>query len=302
LDSDAAQGLSQAGAQQRLAQIGPNELVEKGGRTRWSIIREQLTGVLTILLFVAALISAFLGDWIEAVVILIIVVLNAVLGYTQEYKAEQSMAALKRMSVPKVRVRRGGQAQEVSAIDLVPGDVVILETGNIVPADGRVLQSVNLRVEEAALTGESEPVDKDEKLVFESDRALGDRRNMLYSGTIVMSLLSIGAGLNFWQAGQAQWQTVLFTTLVFSQLAVAVGARSELNSVLRVGLFSNRSMVLAMALTVALQLVVIYLPLAQSIFGTTTLTASELALTAGLALLTLLAVELWKLVLRRRAV
>jgi P-type E1-E2 ATPase len=299
LDSDAAQGLSQAGAQQRLAQIGPNELVEKGGRTRWSIIREQLTGVLTILLFVAALISAFLGDWIEAVVILIIVVLNAVLGYTQEYKAEQSMAALKRMSVPKVRVRRGGQAQEVSAIDLVPGDVVILETGNIVPADGRVLQSVNLRVEEAALTGESEPVDKDEKLVFESDRALGDRRNILYSGTIVMSLLSIGAGLNFWQAGQAQWQTVLFTTLVFSQLAVAVGARSELNSVLRVGLFSNRSMVLAMALTVALQLVVIYLPLAQSIFCTTALTASELALTAGL---TLLAVELWKLVLRRRAV
>jgi Ca2+-transporting ATPase len=185
LDSDAAQGMSQAEAQQRLATLGPNELVEKGGRTRWQIIREQLTGVLTILLFVAALVSAFLGDWIEAVVILIIVVLNAVLGYTQEYKAEQSMAALKRMSVPKVRVRRGGQMQEVSAIDLVPGDVVILETGNIVPADGRVLQSINLRVEEAALTGESEPVDKDEKLVFESDRALGDRRNMLYSGTIV---------------------------------------------------------------------------------------------------------------------
>jgi Ca2+-transporting ATPase len=185
LGSDGAQGLSPAEAQQRLAQVGPNELVEKGGRTRWSIIREQLTGVLTILLFVAALVSAFLGDWIEAVVILIIVVLNAVLGYTQEYKAEQSMAALKRMSVPKVRVRRGGQMQEVSAVDLVPGDVVILETGNIVPADGRVVQSVNLRVEEAALTGESEPVDKDEKLVFESDRALGDRRNMLYSGTIV---------------------------------------------------------------------------------------------------------------------
>jgi Ca2+-transporting ATPase len=118
---------------------------------------------------------------------------------------------------------------------------------------------------------------------------------------IVMSILSIGAGLGFWRAGQAQWQTVLFTTLVFSQLAVAIGARSEINSVFKVGLFSNRSMVLAVALTVVLQLGVIYLPFAQSIFGTTALTASELALTVGLALLTLLAVELWKLVLRRRA-
>ena len=141
--------------------------------------------MLTILLFIAALISAVLGDWIEAVVIMIIVVLNAVLGYTQEYKAEQSMAALKRMAVPKVRVRRDGKIQEVSAGDLVPGDLVILETGNIIPADGRVLQSVNMRVEEAALTGESEPVEKDPALVFETDKALGDRRNMLYSGTIV---------------------------------------------------------------------------------------------------------------------
>jgi Ca2+-transporting ATPase len=141
--------------------------------------------VLTILLIAAALISIALGDWLEAVVILIIVILNAVLGYTQEHKAEQSMAALKRMSVPMVRVRRNGDVQEVSAIELTPGDVVILEAGNIVPADGRVIQSVNLRVEEAALTGESEPVDKDPTLVLETDRPLGDRRNMLYSGTIV---------------------------------------------------------------------------------------------------------------------
>ena len=185
LGSDSAAGLSSAEAQARLATIGPNELVERGGRTRREIIVEQLTGVLTILLFIAALVSAVLGDWIEAVVILVIVVLNAVLGYVQEFKAEQSMAALKRMSVPKVRVRRDGKPQEISARELVPGDVVILETGNIVPADGRVLQSVNLRVEEAALTGESEPVEKDPALVFETERALGDRRNMLYSGTIV---------------------------------------------------------------------------------------------------------------------
>ena len=185
LGSDPGQGLSQAEAQQRLIQYGSNELVEKAGRSRVEIIREQLSGVLTILLISAVLISIILGDWLEAIVILIIVVINAVLGYTQEYKAEQSMAALKRMSVPKVRVRRDGHVQEVSAGQLAPGDVVILETGNIVPADGRVIQSINLRVEEAALTGESEPVDKDPKLVLETERSLGDRRNMLYSGTVV---------------------------------------------------------------------------------------------------------------------
>jgi Ca2+-transporting ATPase len=185
LESDREQGLSSAEAQRRRARYGANELVEKGGRSRVEIIREQLTGVLTILLFAAILISVFLGDWLEAVVILIIVVINAVLGYVQEHKAEQSMAALKRMSVPKVRARRHAQVKEVSAGALVPGDVVILETGNIVPADGRVLASVNLRIEEAALTGESEPVDKDPDLVFETERALGDRRNMVYSGTLV---------------------------------------------------------------------------------------------------------------------
>ncbi len=185
LGSDAAPGLASAETQARLATVGPNELVERAGRTRWEIIVEQLTGVLTILLFIAALVSAVLGDWIEVVVILVIVVLNAVLGYVQEVKAEQSMEALKRMAVPRVRVRRDGKTQDISARELVPGDVVILETGNIVPADGRVLQSINLRVEEAALTGESEPVEKDPALVFETDKALGDRRNMLYSGTIV---------------------------------------------------------------------------------------------------------------------
>ena len=102
LGTDSATGLSSAEAQARLAKAGPNELVERGGRTRREIIVEQLTGVLTILLFIAALVSAVLGDWIEAVVILVIVVLNAVLGYVQEVKAEQSMEALKRMAVPRV--------------------------------------------------------------------------------------------------------------------------------------------------------------------------------------------------------
>ncbi len=185
LGSEAGQGLNAAEVKTRQAQYGFNELIGKEGRTRWQILAEQLSGVLTVLLLVAALISALLGDWIEAVVILVIVVLNAVFGYLQEYKAEQSMAALKRMAVPLVRARRDGAIQEISARDLVPGDIVVLETGNIVPADGRILEGINLRVDESALTGESEPVEKDGELVFESQKALADRRNMVYSGTVV---------------------------------------------------------------------------------------------------------------------
>ncbi len=185
LGTSAESGLTAAEASRRLAERGPNELQERGGRSQLEIIWEQFANILTVLLILASVVSMILGDWIEAVAILVIVVLNGVLGYTQEYRAEQSMAALKKMSVPVVRVRRDGKLQEVSARDLVPGDVVVLETGNIVPADGRVITSVNLRAEEAALTGESEPVEKDEKLVFDSDLALGDRKNMVYSGTLV---------------------------------------------------------------------------------------------------------------------
>ncbi len=185
LNSDLAQGLPTAEVRQRVHEHGHNELVGKEGRTRWQILAEQLSGVLTVLLLVAALISALLGDWMEAAVILIIVILNALFGYLQEFKAEQSMAALKRMAVPTVRVRRDGKVQEISARELVPGDIVLVETGNIIPADGRILECANLRVDESALTGESEPVEKDGSLQFESEKALGDRRNMVYSGTIV---------------------------------------------------------------------------------------------------------------------
>jgi len=185
IGSAAEHGLTAAEAAQRLQRYGPNELQEKAGRSRLEILWEQFANILTILLIIAAVVSMFLGDWIEAIAILIIVILNGILGYTQEYRAEQSMAALKKMAVPTVRVRRDRKLQEVSAVSLVPGDIVVLETGNIVPADGRVINSINLRVEEAALTGESEPVDKDQSLVFEGDSALGDRRNMVYSGTLV---------------------------------------------------------------------------------------------------------------------
>jgi Ca2+-transporting ATPase len=185
LGTSAAGGLTNSEAAERLIKYGPNELQESRGISPWKIIWEQLSGIFVIILVVAAVISLFLGDYADAVVILLIVVLNAALGFQQEYKAEQSMAALKRLAVPVVKARRDKNILEITARELVPGDIVILETGNRVPADGRVIQNFNLRVEEASLTGESEPIEKDAGLVFETDRPLGDRRNMIYSGTII---------------------------------------------------------------------------------------------------------------------
>ena len=178
-------GLEPDVAAERLVEFGPNRIEEAQGRSRLAIFVDQFKGFLTYVLVAAALISAFLGDWIEAVAILAIVVLNAIMGYVQESKAEEAMAALNEMAVPTVRVRRGGNLVEISSLDLVPGDRVVLETGNVIPADGRLVESSNLQVEEAALTGESEPVSKDAGIVFESERALAERRNMVYSGTVV---------------------------------------------------------------------------------------------------------------------
>jgi Ca2+-transporting ATPase len=178
-------GLEPDVAAERLIEFGQNRIEEARGRGRLAIFVDQFKGFLTYVLVAAALISAFLGDWIEAVAILAIIVLNAVMGYAQESKAEEAMAALNEMAVPVVRVRRGGALVEVSSLDLVPGDRVVLETGNVVPADGRLIESSNLQIEEAALTGESEPVSKDAGIVFESERALAERRNMAYSGTVV---------------------------------------------------------------------------------------------------------------------
>ncbi len=185
LETDASSGLSQAEAGHRLERYGYNELIERGRRTPQQILLEQFSGILTLILIAASLLSVFLHEYIDAVVILAIVILNSALGFFQEYRAEKSMAALKRMAVPIVRARRDGRVQEISARELVPGDIVLLETGNVVPADGRVLKSVNLRLLEAALTGESEAVDKEADLVFHTEKTLGDRRNMLFMGTIV---------------------------------------------------------------------------------------------------------------------
>lgn len=190
LGSDWKNGLSDGVVRWRLEKYGQNVLIERGIKSPWVILWEQLTGVMVVILLVAGLVSAVMGEYADAAVIAIIVVLNAILGLTQEYRAEKAMAALKQMSVPVVKVRREGEVSEISSVDLVPGDIVLLEAGSMVPADCRLLEAVNLRIQEAALTGESEPVEKHGRAIKEAT-ALGDRLNMAYMGTIV----TFGRGL-----------------------------------------------------------------------------------------------------------
>jgi len=178
-------GLSHAEATARLKQYGANELTERGVTSPWAILWEQLTGKLVVILIAAAIISALVGDYKDMVAILAIVVLNAILGVAQEYRAERAMAALKKLAMPLVKVRRENSFQEVAAAHLVPGDVILLEAGNVVPGDARVIASANLRVQEAILTGESEPVEKETRAVSEANPPLGDQRNMLFMGTAV---------------------------------------------------------------------------------------------------------------------
>ncbi|KAA3648472.1 MAG: cation-translocating P-type ATPase [Chloroflexi bacterium] len=185
LDADLEKGLSQQTAERRQNEYGLNELIETGGKGPWRILLSQFAETMVIVLIVAAVVSYFVGDLKDALVILLIVILNAILGFTQEYRAEQAMAALKRMAAPIVKVRRDGQIKEIESRELVPGDVVLLETGDAIPADGRVIESVNLRVEEASLTGESHAVDKHIDELEGDDLPLGDRGNMVFSGTAV---------------------------------------------------------------------------------------------------------------------
>ncbi len=185
LHSSSEAGLSTAHAQENKTKYGVNELIERGGRTALQILWEQVTATMVLILIGAAVLAGFLGDTKNTIAILSIITLYALLGFIQEYRAEQAIAALKKMSVPNVRVLRDGKLFELSARELVPGDVIQLETGNVIPADLRLLEAVNLRIQEAALTGESEPIEKHTAAISSEELPLGDRRNMAYMGTIV---------------------------------------------------------------------------------------------------------------------
>ncbi len=145
----------------------------------------QLTDTMVLVLFAAAVISILVSDWKDAIAIVAIVLLNTIIGLFQEYRAEKAMNALKQMASPYVKVRRNGKTSEIDSKDLVPGDIIFLEAGSKIPADSRLINSANIRVEEASLTGESEPVDKTIPALSTENLPLGDRTNMLYMGTTV---------------------------------------------------------------------------------------------------------------------
>ena len=185
LEVDIAVGLTDEEAQARSAKYGKNRL--EGGKEK-SILQmalEQLKDFMVIILIIAAVVSAFLGETLEGVIIIAIVILNTFLGVYQENKASNALKALKEMSSPHAKVLRNGVITEVASSDVVPGDVVIMEAGDYIPADVRLVEVVNLKVDEAALTGESVPVEKDANAVLAEDASLGDRVNSAYMGTVV---------------------------------------------------------------------------------------------------------------------
>ena len=185
LSTSTDKGLSNEEAQKRLEKYGPNALKEEGKQSMLSKIIAQFNDFLILILIVAAVISYFVGEKVDAVVIIAIVIVNAALGIYQEGKAEKSLEALKKMAAPSAKILRNGNVEVIPSNNVVPGDIVILETGDVIPADLRLIESSNLKVEEASLTGESVPVEKDSNITFDEDVSLGDRVNMAYSSTIV---------------------------------------------------------------------------------------------------------------------
>jgi len=208
LSTDVGSGLSAAEAAERLARFGHNELQAAESTSALALLGAQFKNVLIVILLIAVLLSAVLGHALEAAAIGAIVLFAVLLGFYQEYRAEKAILALRQLAAPLAHLVRDGAECEVAARDVVPGDVMILRAGNRVPADGRVLESVNLQAEEAALTGESLPVEKLSDALDGNDRPVGDRRNMVYAGTAVTYgrgralVVATGAQTEFGQIAQ----------------------------------------------------------------------------------------------------
>ncbi len=177
-------GLSDSEARRRLLKFGPNALKEKRGFSKIKLLLSQFRSFLVIILIIAVIISALIGHIIDATVILIIVILNAIFGFFQEYKAEKAMQALKKLTSPVAKVLRQGSIKEIPAKDLVPGDIILLNEGDKVPADARITESISLKIDESSLTGESVPISKSIDAIGK-ESPISERRNMAWLGTVV---------------------------------------------------------------------------------------------------------------------
>ncbi|HEU5115164.1 MAG TPA: cation-transporting P-type ATPase, partial [Isosphaeraceae bacterium] len=187
LHSDPERGLTDAEAKARLARLGPNQLADQPPRSKWLAFLGQFLEPVIGILIAAALIAGLMGEWVDTLAILAIVALNGVLGFLQEERAERALAALQKLSAPMAKAVRDGSLRSIPARDLVPGDCIVLEAGDSVPADARLIHSFGLRIQEAALTGESLPASKQAEAMIEAESSLGDRRNMVYMGTTASS-------------------------------------------------------------------------------------------------------------------
>ena len=185
LDSDSLRGLSKDLAAKRLEENGPNKIESKKKKSLGKKIAEQIIDPMVILLIVASLVSAFTGDKIECAIIIAIVIINTIMSIIQEGRAEDSVEALQKMSSPEASVIRDGKKIKVKAEELVVGDIVVIETGDIVPADMRLLESSNLQIDESSLTGESVAAEKNSEVIYDSEVGIGDRENFAFSSTIV---------------------------------------------------------------------------------------------------------------------
>jgi Ca2+-transporting ATPase len=224
---DPAQGLSSEEVTRRSDEYGPNELRAAERTPAWRMFVAQFNDFMIWVLFVAVAISAIEGQIPEAIAITAILLLNGVLGFFQEYRAEQALEALKQMSAPVATVRRDGTERDVPAAQLVPGDIVILEAGDKIPSDGRLVETGALRVEEAALTGESAPVRKNESELAARDSALGDRVNMVFAGTSV----AVGRGTYITTATGQATEMGKIADLLAEQTEEKTPLQEELHSV-----------------------------------------------------------------------
>jgi len=178
-------GLSKADAQKRLSEQGPNAIPEKRRRSLLFILLGQFSDFMIVVLLMAALISGFIGEPQDTIAILVIVLLNAIIGTVQEFRAERAVAALREMAAPEAHVLRDDEAITLAATELVPGDVILLEAGNVVPADLRLIEEEEMQVDESALTGESHPVEKQSECLREMDLPIGDRQNLVFKSSLV---------------------------------------------------------------------------------------------------------------------
>lgn len=276
LQSDRQSGLTEQQIAKRLEQYGPNELTESAGRHPLNILLDQFTNIMLLMLIAVAVVSGILDIRSQtfpkdAIAIFAIVILNGILGYVQESRAEKALAALKRLASPKVRTIRDGRIVEVSSKELVPGDVMLLEAGVQIAADGRLLESANLQVRESALTGEAQAVNKQAEIHLREDTPLGDRLNLVFQGTEVIqgraTVLVTNTGMQtelghiatMLQAVEAeatplqQRMTQLGNVLVGSSLALV--ALVVVGGILRTGNFSNFEELLEVSLSMAVAVV-----------------------------------------------